>query len=208
MKIDIQAGRYRLTGWLLEHVVQRVRDFLAHGRDRIRNVTVRLIDLNGRNGGQDQRCVVQVKLDRLPKVVTEETQVDLRVAVDRALSRAGRAVTRRLERAREDSHAASPNFLQLRHGLAWQAHPPPGRGRTTLPDIPVPDAVRNMIMRNSDGILGFAHHAVDLRGGRQLPERPNVALSALGRLRVCEPTPCGSVSRHVAAFFLPVGPWP
>ncbi|MCK7502386.1 MAG: hypothetical protein MZW92_80365 [Comamonadaceae bacterium] len=52
-------------------------------------------------GGQDQRCVVQVKLDRLPKVVTEETQVDLGVAVDRALIRAGRAsVTRRLRRAR------------------------------------------------------------------------------------------------------------
>ncbi|MCK7502385.1 MAG: hypothetical protein MZW92_80360 [Comamonadaceae bacterium] len=44
MKIDIQAAGYRLTGWLLEHVVQRVRDFLAHRRDRIRNVTVRLIE--------------------------------------------------------------------------------------------------------------------------------------------------------------------
>lgn len=124
MKIDIQAGRYRLTGWLLEHVVQRVRDFLVHRRDRIRSVTVRLIDLNGRNGGQDKRCVVQVKLDRLPKVVTEETQDDLSIAVNRALSRAGRAVSRRLERARKGPPAASPDFPQLRHGWAWRARSP------------------------------------------------------------------------------------
>jgi ribosome-associated translation inhibitor RaiA len=105
VKIDIRSAGQRLTGLLLEHVVQRVRDLLAHRRHRIRNVSVRLMDLGGANGGPDQRCVVQIKLHRLPAVVAEETQADARVAIDRALSRAGRAVSRRLESA----HAGSQN---------------------------------------------------------------------------------------------------
>lgn len=116
MKIDIEAGGYPLSGSLLEHVVQRVRDFLAQGRDRIRNVTVRLVNVDGRNGGLGKRCVVQVKLESLPKVVAEETQGDLASAVDRALSRAGRAVNRRLKRARERPVVPGAGFAPLRRG--------------------------------------------------------------------------------------------
>jgi len=114
MQIDIQSRSYQLTGSLLEHVVQRVRDLLADARDHVSNVRIRLFDVNATGGGQDRRCVVQVKLDRLPMVVAEETQVDIRLAVDRALDRAGRTVKRRLERPRERRRGAPRNLAQVR----------------------------------------------------------------------------------------------
>lgn len=114
VKIDIRNAGRPLTGLLLEHVVQRVRDSLAHRRHRIRNVSVRLMDLGGANGGPDQRCVVQVKLHQMPAVVAEETQADARVAVDRALSRAGRAVSRRLESAGAGSQDVPPGRQPVR----------------------------------------------------------------------------------------------
>lgn len=113
MQIDIQSRSLQLTGSLLEHVAQRVRDLLAHARDHIRNVKVQLIDINGPRGGRDQRCVIQVKLNRLPVVVTEETQVDVRLAIDRALDRAGRSVKRRLERPRDRRRGTPRKQSQL-----------------------------------------------------------------------------------------------
>lgn len=114
MRIDIRSAGQRLTGLLLEHVVQRVRDLLAHRRHRIRNVSVKLMDLGGANGGSDQRCVVHVKLHQLPAVVAEETQAEVRVAIDRALSRAGRAVSRRLESAGTGSQGVPPGHEPAR----------------------------------------------------------------------------------------------
>ena len=113
MQIDIQSRSFQLTGSVLEYVAQRVRDFLAHTRDHIHNVKVQLIDVNGPRGGRDQRCVVQVKLNRLPVVVTEETQVDVRLAIDRALDRAGRTIKRRLERPRDRRRGTPRTQLQL-----------------------------------------------------------------------------------------------
>ena len=118
MHINIQSRSHQVTGSLLEHVVQRVHDLLSHARDHVRNVRVRLLDVIGPLGSQDKRCVVQVELNHLPVVVTEETQVDFRLAIDRALDRAWRTVKRRLERPRErrcggprkpaQSHLAQP----------------------------------------------------------------------------------------------------
>ena len=114
MHIDIQSRSHQVNGSLLEHVVQRVRHLLSDARDHVRNVKVRLFDVNGPLGSQDKRCVVQVKLNHLPLVVTEETQADLQVAVDRALNRAGRTVKRRLERPR-DRRRGGPRELAQSH---------------------------------------------------------------------------------------------
>ena len=111
MQIDIQSRSLPLTGSLLEHVVQRVGYFLGHVRDHVHNVRVQLCDVvNAPHGGHDKRCVVQVKLNHLRAVVTEETQIDVLLAVDRALDRAGRSVTQRLERPRERRSGAPPNM--------------------------------------------------------------------------------------------------
>lgn len=113
MDIDIQLRSDQITGLLLERVAQRAQRLLAHVRDHVRKVTVRLFDVNRPNGGQDKRCVVQVKLNRLPEVTTEETHENFRLAIDRALIRAGRAAKRRLERPRERRCGAPRNLAQL-----------------------------------------------------------------------------------------------
>ena len=71
---------------------------LPAGERAIQRVTVRLSDINGPRGGEDKRCHIALRLKGLPRLVIEDTEADLYVAIDRAAERAGRTVQRRLAR--------------------------------------------------------------------------------------------------------------
>ena len=99
MQIDIQAKGFRLTEGLRTQAERRVRFALGSTSGRVRSVVMRLEYENGPRGGVDKRCTIRANLPGGPPVIIEHQEADLYVAIDRAADRAGRAVSRRLERA-------------------------------------------------------------------------------------------------------------
>ncbi len=70
-----------------------------YGR-QIERVVVRVDDLNGPRGGVDKQVKVQVTGPGIGVLVVEERHAELGAAVDRAASKADRAISRWLARAR------------------------------------------------------------------------------------------------------------
>jgi ribosomal subunit interface protein len=98
MQIDIQARDFSLTPALRNHAKRRAHFALTCYDDHIQRVVMRLSDINGPRGGVDKRCHLQVVLSGLPDVVTEDTEADLYVAIDRATDRARRTLLRKVDR--------------------------------------------------------------------------------------------------------------
>jgi len=107
MQIDIQARNFSLTNAIRSHAERRLRFALTCCDDYIQRVVMRLSDINGPRGGADKRCHLQVVLAGLPNVVVEDIEDDLYVAINRASDRAGRTVTRKIDRQQ----------TLLKHGL-------------------------------------------------------------------------------------------
>ena len=103
MNFSIRGRHIELTAALLGHVERRLRFTLSRFGQKIRQVAVQLLDLNGRPGGLDKRCRVTVTLTLSPsgKVMVEASDADLHAAIDRAADRLERSVKRELERRRE-----------------------------------------------------------------------------------------------------------
>lgn len=101
MHVDIQTHGFSLTPGLRDYVGKRLAYALSHADASITRLIVRLSDINGPRGGDDKRCLVEVRLKRAPAVVIEDVEADLYVAIDRAAERAGRALDRRLARGRQ-----------------------------------------------------------------------------------------------------------
>ncbi len=100
MQIDMHAHGFTLTDGIREYMLKRLAYSLNHGDENIMRIIVRLSDINGPRGGKDKRCLIEVRLKGAPEVIIEDTESDLYVAIDRATERAGRSLTRRLERQR------------------------------------------------------------------------------------------------------------
>lgn len=64
-------------------------------------VTVQLSDVNGPRGGVDKRCQVEVKTVNAGTVVVTSMARNWRTALDTALARAAKFVTRRLRRGHD-----------------------------------------------------------------------------------------------------------
>jgi putative sigma-54 modulation protein len=101
MQMDIQSQGFSLTDGIRDYVMKRLGYALAHGDAAITRIIVRLSDINGPRGGDDKRCLIEVRLKAASAVVIEDTEADLYVAIDRAAERAGRTLVRRLARQRE-----------------------------------------------------------------------------------------------------------
>ena len=105
MEITVHARGFALTTAIETHLQRQLRFALDHLDDRVRRVFVRLSDINGRRGGIDKRCQLQVKLAGTGDVLIEDVQSDLYLAVSRAVERAAAAVTRRMGRMRQMQRA-------------------------------------------------------------------------------------------------------
>ena len=101
MRFDIQSRGFDLTEGPRRYTERRVRFGLSWASHDVRKVTVRLSDINGPRGGEGNRCRIQVAVPGAQNIVIEDTETDLYLAIDRAVDRAGRSVTRRLERSRQ-----------------------------------------------------------------------------------------------------------
>lgn len=101
MQFDIQARHFILTDALHDHAKKRLNFALSCCGEHIQRVVMRLSDINGPRGGEDKLCKLQVVLNGLPDVIVEDIQLDLYVAIDRAVDRAGRTVVRKIERQQD-----------------------------------------------------------------------------------------------------------
>ena len=101
MRISIKGLGFPLTAPLLEHTDRRLRFALTRTSARIKRVAVRLGDTHRPRGGEDKFCRIQVVLDGAPPVLIEDAGADLYAVIDRAAERAGRNVTKNVDRLRE-----------------------------------------------------------------------------------------------------------
>lgn len=98
MRMDIKSSGLTLTAALIEHAERRLRFALTRSHDRILRVAVLVGDSNGPRGGTDKFCRIRVLLKKAPEVLIEDTDAELYAAIDRAAERAGRNVTKRLDK--------------------------------------------------------------------------------------------------------------
>lgn len=101
MQIDVRAQGFVITAAIEAHLRRQLGFALDHLHNRIRRVVVRLSDINGRKGGIDKRCQLQVQLTDSSDVVIADVQPDLYDAVSHAVDRAAGAIGRRLGRSRQ-----------------------------------------------------------------------------------------------------------
>lgn len=101
MQVDIQSLGFSLTPALSDYAGKRIDYSLSFASDRIARLTMRLSDINGRRGGQDKRCLLELRIKGAPGIVVEDVEEDLYAAIDRATERARRALVRKLEQSRE-----------------------------------------------------------------------------------------------------------
>lgn len=100
MRLSVIARGFVLTEALHEHVARRATFALARHAHTIKQVQVRLSDINGPRGGEDKQCVFLVELVGSPPVVIRERDADAYVVIDRAADRVDRALARQIRRRR------------------------------------------------------------------------------------------------------------
>ena len=100
MPLETRGQNLRVSEALRTYVERRIQFALARFGARIERVTVRLTDVNGPRGGVDKQCRIAVLLAGSNRVLVEDEDADLNVAIDRASDRAGPSAARQLERAR------------------------------------------------------------------------------------------------------------
>jgi len=100
MWLNIHDQGLTVDAAVRERVKLRLGFALGRFEEHIGQVSVHLTDVNGPRGGEDKRCRVVVEVLGHDQVVVEDTDCDVRVAIDRAADRVGQAVRRKLNRAR------------------------------------------------------------------------------------------------------------
>jgi len=98
MKIEIYGDALMVSPPLREYVLRSLLFALGRFAHRIQRVRVSLADVNGPRGGEDKRCRIHVNMRRLDTFVVEDTDAQVRVAIDNASERAGRRIRRTMER--------------------------------------------------------------------------------------------------------------
>ena len=121
MHIEIQARDFALTDALASYIERRMHFVLSSRFDQIQRIHVRLMDINGPRGGADKRCQVLLSLPGLQDIVIEDTETDLYVAIDRATTRAGRTLNRRLARQSGKNRRV---FVPHKRALAFELNNP------------------------------------------------------------------------------------
>jgi putative sigma-54 modulation protein len=100
MRIEVRGQNLDLSPALGAYVERRFLTALGRFGRRVPQVTVRLVDENGRKGGVDKHCRVEVLMPRSRGLLVDELQADMYAAIDFAADRAARAVAREIGRRR------------------------------------------------------------------------------------------------------------
>lgn len=101
MRVTIQNRNVDL-GEQTNETIQRRFDFaLSRFAPRLRDIRVRLTDLNAERGGIDKQCSVEATLAPRGSIVVEVRDSEVGAAVSRAADRLARRLTDEFERRRD-----------------------------------------------------------------------------------------------------------
>lgn len=112
MQIHMVAKEFSMTPALRSHLERRLNAGFSAIKVRIRDVAIRLRDLNGPRGGCDMMCQISVSIPGGPEVIVKEVQENIYTAIDLAVKRAAYRATRILGRRRAAARASRP-YLSL-----------------------------------------------------------------------------------------------
>ena len=98
MRMVVQSRKLAITENLYRSLERRVHFALSRFNQRIRAVFVTLEDVNGPRGGVDKRCQVVVQLGSPRESFHRRYGRGFESAIAHATERAGRAVSRQLDR--------------------------------------------------------------------------------------------------------------
>lgn len=104
MQIHIHTNAFELTDSIKDYVEEKLALALSWNRDALTKISVRLADINGPRGGADKSCHLLIVLKGKKQLVIEDVQADLYVAIDRAIERGARLLSRQVARHREIDH--------------------------------------------------------------------------------------------------------
>ncbi len=98
MKISLRTKEIEADDEFREHVQRRAAFALSRFGDDVKEVEVRLENVNGRRDGVDKRCSLVVRTRRqFDPIEIETVHEDASAAVDLSFGRAARTVARKLE---------------------------------------------------------------------------------------------------------------
>lgn len=100
MQIHMIAKEFSITPALRSYLERRLNAGFSAIKVRVREIAIRLRDLNGPRGGRDMMCQISVSIPGGPEVVIKEVQEDIYTAIDLAVKKAAYRVTRILGRQR------------------------------------------------------------------------------------------------------------
>jgi len=101
MRLQIRCKSLRLSEEMREQVRVRLAFALARFGHRIKDVTAKLADLNGRKGGIDKQCCLVVRLNPKGNVTIVQAASTVSAAIAQAADRAGHSVGHVLKRRRD-----------------------------------------------------------------------------------------------------------
>jgi ribosomal subunit interface protein len=105
MNISIQSQSFPLTTALEQRIHRRIASATRRFSRFITTVDVYLEDLNGPKGGEDMSVRILATMQDRQSIVVDATHTDMYKAIDRAGSRARRAIKRSLQKGRRIDRA-------------------------------------------------------------------------------------------------------
>jgi putative sigma-54 modulation protein len=109
----------KVPGTCAAHIEKRLEFALARFGGRIQRIQVALEDQNGPRGGLDKNCRIVVRLKEGGDVVAEVADVNWEIAVDRATTRVGHTVARRIARRRTGRRIVQPFAAKSPGATSW-----------------------------------------------------------------------------------------
>ena len=101
MQVQIDDSKAGLEGGARLDVEERVRFVMRRLAQRVTRADIHLSDINGPRGGIDKRCQITLKTDQNGVLVIRTLAGDWRSALDEALDRSVRLLTRVWQRRRD-----------------------------------------------------------------------------------------------------------
>jgi ribosomal subunit interface protein len=98
--LDVRAHGFSLTEALRQFTSDHLATKLAKHSGQIHSVVIRLGDINGRKGGEDKTCEIEVHVRARDPVVVSARDHDVRAAIDAVADRVQNVLGRKIERRR------------------------------------------------------------------------------------------------------------
>ena len=111
MKINVQSRGFKLSKSLYRRVNAKLRRILHRYGDQITHADVMLQDVNGPKGGEDMKCLINIRVSKSKSIVVQETAADLYDAVNTCAQRVTRTIERHFDRSRRQSRRREKGYL-------------------------------------------------------------------------------------------------